>query len=253
MEKEEKKNNTDEKGSAEDEVPPALVLETIIIIGEKRGEEPPQPVKEKTKRNWLMIGLALVLIGLSVWVIVNSQYDQNVQSQLAGTYTMSKGINIKSDYFETPIDKNYNLRTTIMSADKDNILVIMSLSPQSANSSKPFESYSIRDLVLTGKETKRLRINERVVSGISVLAVFNASVVEMGHTLGLQIEINRNNASSNSVSPFFYNIDILRTSDGGVYYVKGEDKGIQQEPGFEGIPAIAAIMAIVIIAKRKKE
>ena len=74
-------------------------------------------------------------------------------------------------------------------------------------------NYKIKSLVLEGKETKRLTIDERILPETNVVGVFNSPASKLGHTLSLEISVNKENSSSGSYSgSFFYNVEILRES-----------------------------------------
>ena len=200
----------------------------------------------------------MVVIGLSIFLVANNQYYQ-AQTALAGSYTVDRGEqmnpSISTGLLQTPIDGNYSLRTVITNDTSGNVVVALSLVPQNSFNPAPGGiNYKIKSLVLEGKETKRLTIDERILPETNVVGVFNSPASKLGHTLSLEISVNKENSSSGSYSgSFFYNVEILRESSGRIYYVKAKDDKLKKEPGFEAVIAALAFIAIAAVAKRKKE
>lgn len=249
----EKKDEKAEKGEPSLSI---VVVTTEVVVVEEKIQEKPEEKEQKRKNRWNLIAAVLVIGTLAfLWISVD-HYDRNIQSQLAGDYIVTRGqsdIPIDIDLLRVPIDGDYSLRTAIANGSNGNIFVVLSLASRSGNPSGSYENYQIEKLVLEGKKIERLVVKERIIPGTSVIAIFNASVPELGHTLNLEISVDRINSSTDHSSSFFYNIEILRESSGKIYYLREKNDALQKEPGFEGIVAVAAIAIIAVAIRRKKE
>lgn len=236
----------------EEGVVPVMVFKTEVVINENK-EEPSR--EDRGIKKWKIIAAGLIAIGILIWAVSAVQYNNIQQSYLAGSYTVTRGedhIPIGADVLISAIDQDYSLRTYITNGSDGNIFVSMFLVTESRDSYNRHDNYEIEKLILSGKETKRLEVYERIVPMTSIIGEFNASIPRLGNTLNLEITVSKTNSSSNYGSSFFYNIEILRESNGKIYLIK-QKEDMKREPGFEGIAAIIAVAIIAVIIRRKKE
>lgn len=241
----------------EEELVPVLVFKTEVVIEGEKGQEEPAEKEQKVRNiNWTLVGTVLAAIGIAIFIFVFAQYSQYQESHFAGNYTVNREpfLPMNATHSVTRIDDNYSLWIAIYDNNDSNIAISMSLVSQGDNKPDPaVVEYSIKSLVLRGKETKRLIIDERIIPGTRVVGMFNSSTSELGHTLDLEISLVTRNTSVSYTTPFFYNLEILRESSGRIYYVRAKDPNLKREPGFEGIIGFAAVAIIAVLIKRKKE
>lgn len=237
----------DENTTIEGSEAPVLVFITAVEVKE-------EPKRELlSQRQWMMLLSALLVIAfLAILWLSSVQYDQTIQSQLSGSYTMTRDLISIPESLSSPIDESYNLQTGIITAGDGGIMVVLSLASRMGNPSGSYEDYQIERVVLEGKKTKQLNVDEKIIPGTSVVAVFSDPNLELGHTLNLEITVNKNSSTS-SAKHFFYNVEILRVSSNGKIYFVQAKEDMKQEPGFEVVMAISAMMIIAIAIRRKKE
>lgn len=225
---------------------PKMVIEVRVV------KEEPTKEEDFIKRHAYSISLTLVAAFLAILLLSASSFDQQVQSQVSGSYTVTRELMYVSDVPSFQIDEYNNLEAGIMGGSHGEIMVTSSLASRMANPSGSYDKYRIETITIKGKKTQIVNVNEIIVPETTIVAIFSDPNLELGHTLNIEIGVRINKSSSSSGKLLNFNVAILRDSKGKIYHV--DNKGsMPQEPGFEIFLAFSAIIIIAIAVRRKKE